>query len=286
MLPVLHQALAEAKALPEDLSAIAVTKGPGLLGSLLVGTVAARTIASLWRLACIGVHHTFGHLSSPWLDSPPPVFPVLTLSASGGHTEMWYRTSPLQGVLIGSTLDDAAGEAFDKGAQLLGLPYPGGPSISAAATRGDPKAYAFAKPLAGNPTLAFSFSGLKTSLRYLLRDTFGSAPPPEVVPSLAASYQEAICRHLISRIADALKQYPDTNEVHLVGGVSANARLRALTSEVIGGRLLRVPAKMSYCTDNGAMIAAGGWLLKKERGDSAAKEFTTEASLALGEALL
>lgn len=288
MIPVLRQAMDEAGPAPVD--AIAVTRGPGLLGSLLVGTVTARAASQLWNLPLIGVHHTLGHLSSVWLNqaSDPPAFPCLCLSASGGHTDLWYRTSHTQGRLIGRTRDDAAGEAFDKGASLLGLPYPGGPAIGKASETGSATAHAFPLPLRGDASCDFSFSGLKTSLKYLLRDLgFDPLAPGNALPDLAASFQEAICHHLLDRLLHAIELYPDAREVHIVGGVSANTRLRVLARECCAkhGLTLRVPAAGAYCTDNAAMIASAGFFLWKELGEKAFAPFDTVASLPLEESM-
>lgn len=274
--PVIDAAMKEAGCAHADLDAVAVTHAPGLLGSLLVGGIAARTMAWIHGLPLVGVHHTLGHLSSPWLEADDdPAFPILTLSVSGGHTDLWLRASHTKGRLLGATRDDAAGEAFDKGASLLGLPYPGGPAIAAAAERGDDRAFEFPLPLAGDGTLNWSFSGLKTSLRYLLRDDPTAAAR---VPDVAASYERAICRHLVDRVSHALALHPEVREVHLVGGVSANARLRGMVEAL--GTTTRWPARTEYCTDNGAMIAAAGCFLLRERPDAAAP-FETRASLPL-----
>jgi len=199
MLPMLHQALKEAGCTKDDIDAIAVTKGPGLLGSLLIGTVTARTLASLWGKPLIGIHHTMGHLSSTWLDTTEddqPQFPVLSLSASGGHTELWYRTGHTQGHLLGRTRDDAAGEAFDKGASLMGLPYPGGPSMAKAAETGNDNAFDFPIPLKKEKTLDFSYSGLKTALKYAMRDH-----PEAKTEDRAASCQKATTVQRLDRSA-------------------------------------------------------------------------------------
>lgn len=291
MMPVLRDALTQANVTYADLDAIAVTKGPGLLGSLLVGTVASRAIASVHKIPLIGVHHTLGHLSSTWLDGGlfiqdkaaglrPASFPILTLSASGGHTDLWLRSSHTAGTLLGRTRDDAAGEAFDKGASMLGLPYPGGPSIEKTAKEGKPDAYKFPLPLRNEETFDYSFSGLKTALKYLLRDTPGAN-----IPDVAASYQDGICAHLLDRVERILKSNSSIREFHVVGGVSANARLRelaaALCSRLSHAPLLRVPKTLAYCTDNAAMIAAAGEFVICERGNDAYLPFATEASLPL-----
>lgn len=284
ILPVIHQAMEAATCAQSDLDAIAVTYGPGLLGSLLVGTTTARTLARLWHKPLIGVHHTLGHLSSVWLDVPTedcPHFPILTLSASGGHTDLWLRTSHLSGRLIGRTRDDAAGEAFDKGAQLLGLGYPGGPAVAKLAEGGNPDTYAFPLPLKQEDSLDFSFSGLKTSLRYLLRDT------PDYSPAdAAASYQAALCRHLIDRIVGAIDRHPEVREIHLVGGVSANTTLRTMLADALPSVRLRFPSKLVYCTDNAAMIGAAAHAMVEEMSEEAFAPFETHASLPLASAVM
>lgn len=289
MQPVLHRALADAACTMKEIDAIAITYAPGLLGSLLVGNIAARTLAWLHQIPLVGVHHTLGHLSSPWLQSRRgrastdnleegihPQFPILTLSASGGHTDLWLRTSHCTGTLLGHTRDDAAGEAFDKGASLMGLPYPGGPAIAKAAAGGDHLAFAFPLPLANDATFDWSFSGLKTSLRYLLRDD------PSCITrlsDLAASFEYAICRHLIDRVERALTAHPDIQELHLVGGVSANLRLRTMARSF--GICVRWPCKHEYCTDNGAMIAAAGEFLVREDPSAFTRNFHASASSSL-----
>lgn len=281
MLPVLEECLCEALSSKENIDALAVTHGPGLLGSLLVGTTTARTLAALWEKPLIPVHHIFGHLSSVWLGSEndPPLFPAIALTASGGHTDLWFRRSHTKGTLLGSTRDDAAGEAFDKGASILGLPYPGGPAISNAGEEGDPLAFKFPLPLRDDPSLDFSFSGLKTALKYTLRD-LPETERPFRLHDLAASYEQAICSHLVDRIERALRRHPDVREIHLVGGVSANRRLRLMLKEFRNQKpALRTPQKIAYCTDNAAMIAGAAYFLWKELGESAAKPFMTEASL-------
>ena len=280
ILPVLHASLKSANITPDDIDMIAVTRGPGLLGSLLVGTMCARTLAALWKKPLIGVHHTFGHLSSIWLESETvPTLPCITLSASGGHTDLWYRTSHTKGTLLGRTRDDAAGEAFDKGASMLGLPYPGGPSIAKAAESGNEHAFDLPIALAGEDTLDYSFSGLKTALKYTIRDLGSSWESSR--SDLAASFQFAICGQLVDRIKQACSQYPDVQEVHLVGGVSANTRLRELTRHAVPDITVRTPGAIKFCTDNAAMIAAAGYFLHQEHGQKAAGVFETSATLPL-----
>jgi N6-L-threonylcarbamoyladenine synthase len=286
VLPVVHQALEGIVAFTDEIDAIAVTKGPGLLGSLLVGTVTARTLSRLWKKPLIGVHHTLGHLSSTWLgadENEPPQFPVLTLSASGGHTDVWLRSSHTRGKLIGRTRDDAAGEAFDKGASILGLPYPGGPAISLTGKDGDDSRFPFPMPLQKDSTLDFSFSGLKTSLKYTVRDCDIDPLP---LADLAASYEKAICAHLCDVIKRAIALHPEIREVHVVGGVSANNRLRVMVKEAARDCIVRFPMSISYCTDNAAMIAAAAQFIADERGEHAFADFEAAASLPLDSAII
>jgi len=279
IVPVIRSALDQASMRIEDIEALAVTFGPGLFGSLIVGTSAARTLASIFEKPLIHVHHTLGHLTSTWLQADPvPVFPCITLSASGGHTDLWLRTSHTRGTLLGRTRDDAAGEAFDKGASLLGLPYPGGPSVAKAAENGNPRAYDFPIPLKGEPCFDFSFSGLKTALRYALRDM--GELSPAALTDMAASYQYAICAQLTDRIVRAVDQYSECKEVHVVGGVSANTFLRSMLKSALSIPM-RAPATLSYCTDNAAMIAAAGYFLWKEDHERALTSQPTQAAIPL-----
>ncbi len=301
ILPVIELALKKANIGHNDIDSIAVTYGPGLLGSLLVGTSTARVLARIWNKPLLAVHHTLGHLSSTWLKemksekrivkndtvsiaNDEPHFPVLTLSVSGGHTDLWYRNAHTNGVLAGTTRDDAAGEAFDKGAVLLGLPYPGGPALAKLAESGDETTFDFPNPLQHEKNPDFSFSGLKTSLKYLLRDLGPKAEDQKTRVDIAASFQFAICRHLGSRITMALEMYPETKELHIVGGVSANLRLRALATD-IGKRAdvtVRWPSVLSYCTDNAAMIAAAAYFEQTEKTERK-PAFQTQATASLQE---
>lgn len=292
ILPVLEKALLESHADAEYIDAIAVTYCPGLLGSLLVGTTTARTLSALWKKPIIPVHHTLGHLSSTWLISdssptltlpPNPPFPILTLSVSGGHTDLWYRTSHTSGTLIGTTLDDAAGEAFDKGAVMLGLSYPGGPELAKLASSGDESMHTFPMPLRKEHGCDFSFSGLKTSLKYYLRDAGKRGEEMSARESIAASYQLAICKHLCDSLSRACDLHPETKEIHIVGGVSANERLRTM-AESVGqtfGLRVRWPSSLRYCTDNAAMIASAGYFLVQEKPEMLGAAFKTSATVSL-----
>ncbi len=293
IIPVINGALKEAKIKGTDLDLIAVTRGPGLLGSLLVGTITARALAAVWKVPLVGVHHTLGHLSSTWLTtdatSDVPSFPILTLSISGGHTDLWYRTSHAKGMLLGSTRDDAAGEAFDKGAVMLGLPYPGGPHLMKLAEFGDTSAHEFPLPLRKEDTLDFSFSGLKTSLKYLIAalKTPVKDMSQDEKSSIAASYQKAICSHLSHQTDNALSAHPETTELHVVGGVAANTEVRKALSDIAKKHdvTIRFPMDIRSCTDNGAMIASAGYFLAKEKKENVGQPFNTAATIDLASVL-
>jgi N6-L-threonylcarbamoyladenine synthase len=244
---VVREALADADATLDDLDRVAVTQGPGLIGALLVGIAAAKALAWSRRLPLAPVDHLRGHVASLYLQPEPLEPPFLCLLASGGHTLLLdVREDGTQEVL-GSTLDDAAGEAFDKGARLLGLGYPGGAEIDRLAREGDPDAFDF--PVARVPGLDFSFSGLKTALLYVTRE-LDEDELARRRADLAASYQRAIVRALVNRVHEAAAQ-TGAARVAVVGGVAANSELRAALPEA-------VPAPLPLCTDNAAMIASEG----------------------------
>src|SRR6059058_208412 len=241
--PVIREALERSHATLDDVDTVAVTRGPGLIGALLVGLAAAKALAWARRLPLVPVDHLHGHVASLFLEPTALEPPFTCLLASGGHTLLLdVRDRSWDGVrLLGTTLDDAAGEAFDKGARLLGLPYPGGAALDALARHGDAEAYAF--PVARVPGLDFSFSGLKTALLYAVRDL----PADELQrrrADLAASYQRAIVRALVERIEAAAPE-----RVAIVGGVAANSELRASLPGATA-------APLALCTDNAAMIAS------------------------------
>ena len=222
-----------------------MTRGPGLIGALLVGLAAAKAIAWSRRLPLVPVDHLDGHVASLYLQPEPIEPPFLCLLASGGHTMLLDVRSHTEQQLLGSTLDDAAGEAFDKGARLLGLGYPGGREIDALAREGDPSAYDF--PVARVPGLDFSFSGLKTALLYAVRD-LGEEQLDARRADLAASYQHAIVRALVERVREAAEQ-TGRETIAIVGGVAANSALRAALPDATA-------APLALCTDNAAMIAS------------------------------
>ena len=260
ILPGIEQALAQAHFTLDDMDAIAVTRGPGLAGSLVVGLNAAKGLALGAGLPLVGVNHLEGHIYSAWVyeagETPPPApqFPLLALLASGGHTELNLMTDHLTYRRLGSTLDDAAGEAFDKVARLLGLPYPGGPSIQQAAEEGDATRFKFPRArLEG--TWDFSFSGLKTAVLYEAKKIEKSGRPLPI-PDLAASFQAAAVDVLVSKTLAAAREF-GAKEILVAGGVSANRGLRqAFKSQTEFP--VNTP-RVSLCTDNAAMIGAAGY---------------------------
>ncbi|MFY8024842.1 MAG: tRNA (adenosine(37)-N6)-threonylcarbamoyltransferase complex transferase subunit TsaD [Sediminibacterium sp.] len=256
IVPVVDQAIKEASVDLTELSAVAFTQAPGLIGSLLVGTQFAKSLSLSLQIPLIGVHHMQAHVLANLIPNNSPSFPFLCLTVSGGHTQIVLAKSALELEVIGETIDDAAGEAFDKTAKLLGLPYPGGPLIDQYAQLGDPLKFKFAEPQI--PALNFSFSGLKTSVLYFLQKQ-----SPEFIlenrNDLCASIQYTIVQILLKKLVKAVNQ-TNVKQVCIAGGVSANSGLRnALTS--MGqqkGWKVYIP-DFSYCTDNAAMIAITGY---------------------------
>jgi N6-L-threonylcarbamoyladenine synthase len=244
--PVVQDALAEADAGLDDVASVAVTQGPGLIGALLVGLSAAKALAWARGLPLVPVDHLHGHVASLYLEPDPVEPPFLCLLASGGHTLLLEVRDHAGYRVLGTSIDDAAGEAFDKGARLLGLGYPGGAAIDRLAQEGDAEAFSF--PVARLDGLDFSFSGLKTALLYKVRDLGDEAEPRQ--SDLAASYQQAIVQALVEQTARAAEQ-EGLETVAVVGGVAANSGLRAALP---GARF----APLALCTDNAAMIASAG----------------------------
>lgn len=256
--PVVEQALADAELTLDDIGGIAVTHGPGLVGSLLVGVNFAKALAWSRDLPLVGVHHIEGHMLAPLLDAPDEeVFPAVALIVSGGHTSLFHAHAFGRYKRLGRTLDDAAGEAFDKVARLIGLGYPGGPAVQKAAEGGDPHAFAFPRPTLEKGHLDFSFSGLKTAVLTVVRE-LGPEQVAERRADLAASFQQAVVDVLVGKTLAALEQ-TGAKRVILSGGVAANGPLRTRfrqEGEARGFAVLIPP--MRFCTDNAAMIGVAG----------------------------
>jgi N6-L-threonylcarbamoyladenine synthase len=253
--PVVEAALAAGGASLDDVDALAVTRGPGMVGALLVGITTAKGLAAARGKPLVGVDHLHGHVAANFLAPDPLEPPFLCLVASGGHTLLAAVRERARFEVLGRTLDDAAGEALDKGARLLGLPYPGGPAIERLARAGDPQAFGFPVAMTRGPGLDFSFSGLKTALLYAVRD-LGASEVERRRADLAASYQAAVVGQLVAKLERALDR-DGWSAVAIGGGVAANGPLRERVAGLCESRALRlklVPTEL--CTDNAAMIAA------------------------------
>ena len=263
-LPLIRAVMQEAKTRPDQINGIAYTAGPGLAGALLVGAAVGRSLALAWNVPCVGVHHMEGHLLSTMLEPDPPAFPFTALLVSGGHTLLADVQALGRYTILGESVDDAVGEAFDKTAKLLGLGYPGGPAIAQAALDGDPKRFQFPRPKTGrlktqgaHPGLDFSFSGLKTAVVTAVQN---QSLTSRLVADIAASFEEAAVDVLAIKCEWALEQ-TGAKQLVVAGGVSANRRLRErLThlSEKLGVRVFF--PRPEFSTDNGAMIAYAGYL--------------------------
>lgn len=255
IIPVVDLALKKAGMELADLNAIAFTQSPGLIGSLLVGSCFAKSMALALDLPLIGVHHMQAHVLANFIDDPKPQFPCLCLTVSGGHTQIVLCESPLKMTVIGETMDDAAGEAFDKSAKLLGLPYPGGPLVDKNAKEGNPERFRFPEPQI--PGLNFSFSGLKTAILYFLQENRAKQPDfaETNMADICASIQHRIITILMNKLVKASRE-TGIKEICIAGGVSANSGLRKAleTYGVEHGWNVYIP-KFEYCTDNAAMIA-------------------------------
>lgn len=287
ILPIVEQALAEAGVAPGDLTAVAVTHRPGMIGCLLVGMAAAKALAWRFQLPLLGVDHVQAHVHTGFLVDPAMPLPGLSLVASGGHTSLHLVTAPGESERLGTTRDDAAGEALDKGAALLGLPYPGGPSIQQAAVSGDARAFDLPRTLLGPDSLDFSFSGLKTALLYTLRPQGTAAadvqPPPtgQRLADLAASYQEAVVDVLVTKLRRACERHA-VQSLCIGGGVARNTRLRErLVGDPVLSRLRLVLPDLALCADNGAMIASLATIAWR-RGERAALDLDAVATAQAG----
>ncbi len=259
LLPLVRQVLDSANLRGSDIDAVAYTAGPGLAGALMVGACAGRAMAYAWGVPALAVHHMEGHLLAPMLEDAAPEFPFIALLVSGGHTQLVRVDGIGNYRLLGESLDDAAGEAFDKAAKMLGLPYPGGPQLAKAAAQGDVSRFTFPRPMVNRPGLDFSFSGLKT---YTLNTVAECRVDGQLSDGdrndIAAAFQEAVVDTLTIKCLRALKQ-EGLKRLVIAGGVSANTALR----ERLEGRLATIGAAVyyprpAYCTDNGAMIAYAG----------------------------
>ena len=259
IIPAVQEAIRMAKIHKNEIDAIAFTRGPGLLGSLLVGTSFAKAFALANSLPLIDVNHMQAHILAHFIDEPKPSFPFLCLTVSGGHTQIVLVRDFFDMTIIGHTTDDAAGEAFDKTAKLLGLPYPGGPLIDKYAQKGDPESYKFPEPQV--PGLDFSFSGLKTSIMYFIRDRLKEDPDFLInnMNDICASVQNRIVTILLNKLKKASAEYK-ISKIAIAGGVSANSGLRAaLNMAAIELNWEVFIPKFEYCTDNAAMIAITGY---------------------------
>ena len=259
-LPLIEQVLAEAGCIKNDIEGIAYTSGPGLVGALMVGAMIGRSLALALSVPAIGVHHMEGHLLAPMLEPSPPAFPFVALLVSGGHTQLVRVDGIGQYRLLGESLDDAAGEAFDKTAKMLGLAYPGGPQVANLAEQGDPERFVFPRPMIKHQGLDFSFSGLKTFTLNTVHehsDEQGKVDQ-QTKADIAYAFQQAVVETLVIKCKRALKQ-ESLSRLVIAGGVSANKQLRhslELALEKIRAEVFY--ARPAFCTDNGAMIAYAG----------------------------
>lgn len=264
--PLIQAALREARLTAKDIDGVAYTCGPGLVGALLVGATVARALAYAWEVPAVGVHHMEGHLLAPMLDDNPPCFPFVALLVSGGHTQLVRVEGVGQYTVIGESVDDAAGEAFDKTAKLLGLDYPGGAALSRLAEQGAPGRFVFPRPMTDRPGLDFSFSGLKT----FAANTLNAVLKTELTLSeqtkadIAYAFQDAVVDTLAIKCKRALKE-TGYKRLVIAGGVSANKKLRESLTQMmknLGGEVFY--PQPQFCTDNGAMIAYAGLLRLKQ----------------------
>ena len=277
ILPVIKAALKEAEVSSQNIDLLAVTNGPGLIPALLIGTTTAKTLAYLWQKPLIGIHHIEGHIYANFINhgtwNIEPCFPILCLVVSGGHTQLVLMKKHLDYEIIGQTLDDAAGEAFDKVARILGLGYPGGPAVSAIAAKHETKRHVntllskvkLPRPMINSKNFNFSFSGLKTAVLYLVKKNENLLTDKKFVVEVCHEFQQAVCDVLISKTIAAAKKY-NPKTIMLAGGVSANQELRAQLGEAIEKKLpntnYQLPAT-GYSIDNAAMIAAAAYYRHK-----------------------
>ena len=254
-LPMIRQVLAEAKCALTDVQGVAFTAGPGLIGALLVGVSIGRSLAFALNIPAIAVHHMEGHLLAPMLDDNPPSFPFVALLVSGGHTQLVRVDGIGRYTMLGQSLDDAAGEAFDKTAKMLGLAYPGGPALAKLAEQGNPARFTFPRPMTDRPGLDFSFSGLKT---FALNTLHKEGDDPQTRADIACAFEHAVVETLYIKCRRAMEQ-TGLSTLIMAGGVSANKKLRARLDELAKERGYAVHyPHPNLCTDNAAMIAYAG----------------------------
>lgn len=277
--PLIQAALKEANLTSQDIDAVAYTAGPGLVGALMVGATVGRSLAFAWNVPAVAVHHMEGHLLAPMLEEKSPEFPFVALLVSGGHTQLISVTGIGEYELLGESIDDAAGEAFDKTAKLLGLDYPGGPVLSRMAEQGTAGRFVFPRPMTDRPGLDFSFSGLKTFAANTIRE---NADDDQTRADIARAFEDAVVDTLAIKCKRALEQ-TGFKRLVMAGGVSANRALRAKMEDVLkqrGGEVFY--ARPEFCTDNGAMIALAG-LIRLKGGTTTGLEVTVRPRWPLAE---
>ena len=260
LLPLIRQVLVDANTAASEIDGIAYTSGPGLIGALMVGASVGRSLAYAWQVPAVAVHHMEGHLLAPMLEDNPPAFPFVALLVSGGHTQLVVVQGIGEYKILGESLDDAAGEAFDKAAKMLDMDYPGGPEIAKLAKQGNVSRFKFPRPMTDRPGLDFSFSGLKTFTLNTVAKHRGDdvLPDDQTMADIACAFQEAVVDTLAIKCRRALEQ-TGLKTLIIAGGVSANVRLRERLGEAMGkvnGKVFY--ARNEFCTDNGAMIAYAG----------------------------
>ncbi len=263
-IPLIKAAMAEAKLTPADIDGIAYTAGPGLVGALLVGATIGRSLAYAWNIPAVAVHHMEGHLLAPMLEDNPPPFPFVAVLVSGGHSMMVEVRGIGDYRILGESIDDAAGEAFDKTAKLMGLDYPGGPMLARLAEKGTPGRFKFPRPMTDRPGLDMSFSGLKT---FTANTIAANGDDEQTRADIAYAFQDAVCDTLVIKCRRALEQ-TGMKRIVIAGGVSANKQLRADLAKLadkIGGEVYY--PRTEFCTDNGAMIAYAG-MQRLKNGDT------------------
>jgi N6-L-threonylcarbamoyladenine synthase len=284
IVPMVDESLSQANVGKEDLNAIAAVYGPGLIGSILVGLSFGKAMAFGLGVPFIGVNHMEGHIFSNLIEDPKPAFPFMNLTVSGGHTQLVLVKKPFDYEILGETIDDAAGEAFDKVAKMLDIGYPGGPQVDKFAAVGNPKAVEFPRSYLDEGSFDFSFSGLKTSVLYYLKRSGFKDPNTNLgekfIADVCASFQASVVEVLVHKLISAAQKF-SVRDIAIAGGVSANAGLRQKVAEAAkkNGLRLYIP-KFEYCTDNGAMVAMVGYYRMLE-GYRADLELTAEPGLSL-----